>query len=118
MKWKKMKRRKGKDPKEELNQVKCKFSEAVSEFKLDHQMVYDPKTNKYKLSKSGISRTTRENIFAIPKSMIGDDKLQWSEAVKQKWGEDTIGRAELLEKGQYDQKSMRVTCDHEDNSIC
>lgn len=113
----KMKRRKGKDPKEELNQVKCKFSEAVSAFKFDHQMIYDPKTNKYKLSKSRISRTTRENIFAIPKSMIGDDKLQWSEAIKQKWGEDTIGKTELMEKGLYDQKSMRVTCNHEDNSI-
>lgn len=114
----KMKRRKGKDPKEELNQVNCKFSEAVSAFKLDHQMVYDPKTNKYKLSKSGISRTTRENVFAVPKSMIGDGKLQWSEAVKQKWGEDTIGQTELLERNLYDQKSMRVTCNREDKSIC
>lgn len=114
----KMKRRKGKDPNEELNQVNCKFSEAVSAFKLDHQMVYDQKTNKYKLSKSGISRTTRENIFAIPKSMIGDDKLQWSDAVKQKWGEDTIGQTESLERDLYNQKSLRVACNSEDKTIC
>ncbi len=95
----KMKRRRGKEPKEELNKVSGKFSEIVSEFKLDHQMVYDEKANQYKLSKSGVSRTTRENIFAIPKSMIGDGKLQWSEAVKQKWGEDNIGQRESLERG-------------------
>lgn len=110
----KMKRRKGKDPKEGLKQGNCKFSEAVSAFKLDHQMVYDPKTSKYKLSKSGVSRTTRENIFAIPKSMIGDGKLQWSEAVKQKWGEDTIGQTELLERELYNRKSMRIDCNRED----
>ncbi len=114
----KVKRRKGKDPKEELNQINGKFSETVSAFKLDHQMAYDPKTNKYKLSKSGFSRTTRENIFLIPKSMIGDGKLQWSEAVKQKWGEDTIGQTELLERDICNQKSMRVACNHEDKSIC
>jgi len=95
----KRKRRKGKEPKEELNQVSCKFSEAVSAFKLDYQMVYDAKANQYKLSKSGVSRNTRANIFAIPKSMIGNGKLQWSEAVKQKWGEDNIGQRELLERG-------------------
>ncbi|AKB52045.1 hypothetical protein MSBRW_2792 [Methanosarcina barkeri str. Wiesmoor] len=100
----KIKRRKGKDPKEELNSGNCKFSKTVRAFKLDHQMVYDPKTNKYKLSKSGISRTTRENIFAIPKSMIGDGKLQWSETVKQKWGEDTIGKTELMERGLCNKK--------------
>jgi hypothetical protein len=114
----KAKRRKGKDPKEELNQTNCKFSEVISAFKLDHQMVYDPKTNKYKLSKSGISRTTRENIFAIPKSMIGDGKLQWSEEVKRKWGKDTIGQTELLERDLYNRKSMGVTCNREDESIC
>jgi len=113
----KMKRRKGKDLKEGLNQVNCKFSEAVSAFKLDHQMVYDPKTNKYKLSKSEISRTRRENVFVIPKSMIGDGKLQWSEAVKQKWGEDTIGKTELLERDLYNRKSMRIACNREDELI-
>jgi hypothetical protein len=30
--------------------------------------------------------------------MIGDGKLQWSEEVKQKWGEDNIGKRELLER--------------------
>lgn len=113
----KMKRRKGRDLKEELNQFNCRFSEVVSAFKLDHQMVYDPKTNKYKLSKSGVSRTTRENIFAIPKSMIGDDKLQWSEEVKQKWGKDTIGQTELLERDIYNRKSMKVACNREDEPI-
>ncbi|HET8685490.1 MAG TPA: hypothetical protein VFM18_02360, partial [Methanosarcina sp.] len=95
----KRKRRKGKEPKEELNPANYKFSDIVSAFKLDYQMGYDTKANKYKLSKSGVSRNIRENIFAIPKSMIGKDKLQWSEAVKQKWGEDNIGKRELLERG-------------------
>ena len=95
----KKKRRRGKEPKEELNPVDCMFSETVSAFKLDYQMVYDSKANQYKLSKSVVSRNTRANIFAIPKSMIGNGKLQWSEAVKQKWGEDNIGQRELLERG-------------------
>jgi len=94
----KRKRRKGKELKEESNQTNCNFSEAVSAFKFDYQMVYDAKENQYKLSKSGVPRNTRENIFAIPKSMIGDSKLQWSEEVKQKWGEDNIGKRELLER--------------------
>jgi hypothetical protein len=95
----KRKRRKGKEPKEKLNQVDRKFSDIVSAFKLDYQMVYDTKANRYKLSKSVVSRNTRAKIFAIPKSMIGDGKLQWSEAVKQKWGEDNIGQTELLKRG-------------------
>jgi hypothetical protein len=95
----KRRRRKGKEPKEEPNEVSYKFSDIVSAFKLDYQMMYDIKANKYKLSKSVVSRNTRANIFAIPKSMIGDGKLQWSEAVKQKWGEDNIGKRELMERG-------------------
>lgn len=112
----KMKRRRGKEPKEELNPVNGKFSEIVSAFKLDYQMVYDAKANQYKLSKSGVSRTKRENIFAIPKSMIGEGKLQWSEAVKQKWGEDNIGQRELLERSICNQKNIRVPCNQEDES--
>jgi hypothetical protein len=92
-------RRKGKELKEESNQANCKFSDTVSAFKLDYQMVYDAKANQYKLSKSGFSKNTRANIFAIPKSMIGEGKLQWGEEVKQKWGEDNIGKRELLERG-------------------
>jgi hypothetical protein len=95
----KRKQKRGKEPQEEFNQVNGKFSDIVRAFKLDYQMVYDTKANKYKWSKSGVSLNTRANIFAIPKSMIGDGKLQWSEAVKQKWGEDNIGQRELLEKG-------------------
>lgn len=91
-------RKKGKEQKEE-SQESCTFSDAVRAFKLDYQMVYDAKSSQYKLSNSGFSRYTRANIFAIPKSMIGDGKLQWSEEVKQKWGEDNIGKRELLERG-------------------
>ena len=46
--------------------------------------------------------------------MIGNGKLQWSEAVKQKWGEDTIGQTELLERELYNRKSIRVDCNRED----
>jgi len=95
----KWKRRRGKEPEEELTEVHCKFSEILSAFRLDYQMVYDTKANQYKLSKSGVSRITRANVFAIPKSMIGDYKLQWSDAVRQKWGEDNIGQRELMERG-------------------
>lgn len=72
--FEKIKRRKGKGLKEESN-------------------------HKYNLSNLGFSRNTRANVFAIPKSMIGDSKLQWSEEVEQKWGEDNIGKRELMEKG-------------------
>lgn len=95
----KRKRIKGKQLKEESNPVNCIFSDTFSAFKLDYQMVYDAKANQYKLSKSEVSRNTRANIFSIPKSMIGEGKLQWSEEVKQKWGEDNIGKGELLERG-------------------
>jgi hypothetical protein len=30
--------------------------------------------------------------------MIGKDRLQWSEETKQKWGEDSIGQMELVER--------------------
>jgi hypothetical protein len=33
--------------------------------------------------------------------MIGEYRLKWSEEVKQKWGEDKIGQAELLERSLY-----------------
>lgn len=95
----KRKRKRGKDTGEDSNQVNCKLSEVLSSIGLDSQMVYDAKSNKYKLSKSGVSRTTRANVFAIPKSMIGELRLQWSDAVKQIWGEDNIGQRELLERG-------------------
>jgi len=77
----KRKRRRGKEPDEEPDQVNCTFSEILSAFRTE------------------VSRTTRANVFAIPKSMIGECKLQWSDAVKQKWGEDNIGQRELLERG-------------------
>ncbi|RXA20135.1 hypothetical protein EQO05_05970 [Methanosarcina sp. MSH10X1] len=95
----KRKRRRGKEPDEVPSQVNCKFSEILNSFWFNSQMVYDTKSNRYKLSKSGVSRITRANVFAVPKSMIGDFKLQWSDAVKQKWGEDNIGQRELLERG-------------------
>ncbi len=115
----KRKRRKGKGKnlREESNHINSKFSKAVSAFKLDHQMVYDEKANQYKWSKSRFSRSTRVNIFAIPKSMIGDGKLQWSDTVKQKWGEDTIGQRELLERNLYNQKSIRAPCTREDEPV-
>lgn len=83
----------------DTDQVNCKFSEILSAFRFGQQMVYDAKSDQYKLSKSKVSRITRSNVFAIPKSMIGNGRLQWSETVKQKWGEDNIGQRELLERG-------------------
>lgn len=83
---------------DELSQV-SKFSEILNAFRFGHKMVYDTESSQYKLSKLKASRITRSNVFEIPKSMIGDGKLQWSEAVKQKWGEDTIGQRESLERG-------------------
>jgi len=99
IKLEKRKRRRGKEIDEKSNRFNCKFSEKLSSIGLDSQMVYDAKSNKYKLSKSVVSRTSRANVFAIPKSMIGEYKLQWSDEVKQIWGEDTIGKRELLERG-------------------
>ncbi|AYK14266.1 MAG: hypothetical protein ACOX7X_09445 [Methanosarcina flavescens] len=95
----KRKRRRGKEIGKKSSRVNCKFSEKLSSIGLDSQMVYDVKSNKYKLSKSVVSRTRRANVFAIPKSMIGEFKLQWSDEVKQIWGEDNIGKRELLERG-------------------
>lgn len=95
----KLKRRRGKEPEEELTQTQCTFSEILSAFRHGYQMVYDAKVNQYKLSQSRVSRITRANVFAIPKSMIGDYKLRWSDEVRQKWGEDTIGQRELMERG-------------------
>ncbi|MGB9938695.1 hypothetical protein [Methanosarcina sp.] len=77
----KRKRRRGKETDEEPDQVDCTFSEILSAFR------------------TGVSRITRADVFAIPKSMIGECKLQWSDAVKQKWGEDNIGQQELMERG-------------------
>jgi len=92
-------RRQRKEPKEGLKQVYCKSSEMLSALRLDYHMAYDTETNQYKWLKRSTSRNIRANVFAIPKSMIGDGKLQWSEEAKRKWGEDTIGQRELLERG-------------------
>jgi hypothetical protein len=99
IKLEKRKRRRGKETGEKSNQILCKFSEKLSSIGLDSQMVYDVKSNKYKSSKSVVSRTRRANIFAIPKSMIGEFNLQWSDEVKLIWGEDNIGKRELIERG-------------------
>jgi hypothetical protein len=83
---------------ESLKQVYYKYSDIPSAFKLDYYMVYDIERNQYKWIKLNTSGNPRVNIFAIPKSMIGEGKLQWSEEVKQKWGEDSIGQSELMER--------------------
>jgi hypothetical protein len=90
--------RQGKEQKEELKQVYYKFSEIPSAFKLDYCRVYDADMNQYKWFKCNTPRNTRAKVFTIPKSMIGEDRLHWSEETKQKWGEDSIGQRELVEK--------------------
>lgn len=93
------KRRRRKEPKEGPKQVYRKSSEILSALRLDYHMAYDAETNQYKWLKCSTSRNIRANVFAIPKSMIGVYKLQWSEDAKRKWGEDNIGQTELLERG-------------------
>lgn len=85
-------------PEENLKQVYYKYSEIPSSFKIDYLMVYDAEIGQYKWIKWNTPLSPRSNVFAIPKSMIGDGKLQWSEEVKQKWGEDSIGQSELMER--------------------
>lgn len=92
----KRKRRSRKEPKEGLKEVYYDSSEIPSAFKLDYYMVYDAEGNQYKWLKCTLN--ARANIFAIPKSMIGECKLRWSEEAEQKWGEDKIGQIELMER--------------------
>ncbi|MDI9395014.1 MAG: hypothetical protein QM426_06210 [Euryarchaeota archaeon] len=80
-----------KKTKEELKQVYYKSSEIPGAFKLKYYPVYDADIDQYKWLKCNTPRNTRAKVFTIPKSMIGDDRLHWSEEVKQKWGEDSIG---------------------------
>jgi hypothetical protein len=103
----KRKRRQRKEPTEGPKKIYCKSSEILSELKLDYHMAYDTETNQYKWLKCSTSRNIRANIFAIPKSMIGDGKLQWSEEAKRKWGEDNIGQRELLERGIHNEKYLK-----------
>ncbi len=87
-----------KDSKGELKEVYYNSSEIPGPFKLDYSIVYDAETNKYKWLKCSTPRNTRAKVFTIPISMIGDGKLQWGEEMKQKWGEDSIGQRELVER--------------------
>lgn len=92
------KNRQRKEPKGGLKQVYYKSSEIPSAFKLDYCIVYDAEKNQYKWLKCSTPRNTRAKVFTIPISMIAEDKLQWSEEMKQKWGEDSIGQRELGER--------------------
>jgi len=87
-----------KEPKGGLKQVYYNSSEIPGAFKLDYNIVYDAETNQYKWLKCSTPRNTRAKVFTIPISMIGDSKLHWSEEMKQKWGEDSIGQRELVER--------------------
>lgn len=91
-------RKQGKEPKEGLKQVYYKSSDIPSAFKLDYCLVYDTDVNQYKWLRCNTPSNTRAKVFTIPKSMIGKDRLQWSEETKQKWGEDSIGQMELVER--------------------
>lgn len=91
------KRRQRKEPKEGLKHVYYKSSEIPDAFKLDYCLVYDTEKSQYKWLKCSTSSNTRAKVFTIPLSMIGEYKLQWSEEVKQKWGEDSVGQKELIE---------------------
>jgi hypothetical protein len=93
-----VKRRQRKEPKGGLKQVYYKSSEIPGAFKLDYCIVYDTEKNQYKWLKCSTPRNTRAKVFTIPISMIGEGKLQWSEEMKQKWGEDSIGQRELGER--------------------
>lgn len=101
-------RRQKKEPKEELKQVYYKSSEIPSAFKFDYCLVYDAEINQYKWLKCSIPRNTRAKVFAIPLSMIGEDKLQWSEEAKQIWGEDSIGQRELVERAINNEKTSHA----------
>ncbi|MHC1754257.1 MAG: hypothetical protein AB9861_02290 [Methanosarcina sp.] len=90
--------RQRKEPKGGLKQVYYKSSEIPGAFKLDYCIVYDAEKNQYKWLKCSTPRNTRAKVFTIPISMIGEGKLQWSEEMKQKWGEDSIGQRELGER--------------------
>ncbi|MDY9925123.1 hypothetical protein [Methanosarcina sp.] len=92
------KNRQRKEPKGGLKQFYYKSSEIPSAFKLDYCIVYDAEKNQYKWLKCSTPRNTRAKVFTIPISMIAEDKLQWSEEMKQKWGEDSIGQRELGER--------------------
>ena len=92
------KQKQRKEPKGGLKQVYYKSSEIPGAFKLDYCIVYDAEANQYKWLKYSTPRNTRAKVFTIPISMIGEDKLQWSEEMKQKWGEDSIGQRELVER--------------------
>jgi hypothetical protein len=94
----KAKKRQRREPKEGLKQVYYNFSEIPSAFRLNYHMVYDAVKNQHKWLECNTPRDRRANVFKMPKSMIGDGKLQWSEEIKQKWGEDNIGKREILEK--------------------
>lgn len=87
-----------KEPKGGLKQVYYKPPEIPGAFKLDYCIAYDAETNQYKWLKCSTPRNTRAKVFTIPISMIGEYKLQWSEEMKQKWGEDSIGQRELVER--------------------
>lgn len=91
-------RKQGKEPKEGLKQVYYKSSDIPRAFKLDYCLVYDTDIDQYKWLRCNTPRNTRSKVFTIPKSMIGDGRLQWSEETKQKWGEDSIGQMEMVER--------------------
>lgn len=91
-------RKQGKELKEDLKQVYYKSSEIPSAFKLHYCLVYDADIDQYKWLRCNTPKNTRAKVFTIPKSMIGEDRLHWSEETKQKWGEDRIGQMELVER--------------------
>jgi ribosomal protein S24E len=91
-------RKLGKEAKEGPKQVYFKSSDIPTEFKLDYCLVYDTDIDQYKWLKCNTPKNTRAKVFTIPKSMIGDVRLKWSEETKQKWGEDRIGQMEMVER--------------------
>lgn len=91
-------RKQGKGPKEGLKQIYYKSSDIPGAYRLDYCLVYDTDINQYKWLRCNTPRNTRAKVFTIPKSMIGEDRLHWSEETKQKWGEDSIGQMELVER--------------------
>ena len=85
-------RRKRREPPGGLKQVYSSYKEIPKAYRNDYYMECDTETNHNTWIKMTKRETTRTNVFDLPKSMIGDDRLHWSEELKEQWGDDLSGR--------------------------
>lgn|SRR5665647_435619 len=84
-------RRKRREPDGGIKQVYSSYKEIPRAYRNDYYMVCDTETNHDTWVKINKRETTRSNVFNIPKSIIGEDRLHWSEELKEDWGEDHTG---------------------------